>query len=121
LIERQRKEEEERGSSSSSEEEEDEDPEAKWDVDTILTTHTNTDNHPAIIKTGGSSSRVVRTKQAMVLHKQFKVPVEGLMAEEISVNKKPTKTSADGGAGGRPFQKVEEDQSSSSSGEEGDE
>ena len=67
LIERQKKEEEERGSGSSSEDSSDEeDPEAKWDVDTILTTHTNTDNHPAIIKTG---SRVVRAKQPMLLHK----------------------------------------------------
>jgi len=27
-----------------------EDPEDKWDAETILTTFTNTDNHPGIIK-----------------------------------------------------------------------
>ena len=54
------KEDQERGSDyTSSEEESEEDEEKRWDVDTILTTHTNTDNHPAIIKTAG---RVVRTK-----------------------------------------------------------
>jgi protein LTV1 len=57
----------EKGSNySSSEEESEEDEEKRWDVDTILTTHTNTDNHPAIIKTAG---RVVRTKQRIELHK----------------------------------------------------
>jgi protein LTV1 len=29
----------------------DEDPEKKWDCETVLTTYTNTDNHPGIIKT----------------------------------------------------------------------
>jgi hypothetical protein len=41
------------------------------------------------VKTQG---RVVRTKQRIELHKQFKVPLDGLMAEEISTltNKKKT-------------------------------
>lgn len=74
------KEDEERGSESSSSEESDEDDEKKWDCATILSTYTNTDNHPAVVKTSG---RVVRTKQRIELHKQFKVPLDGLMAEEI--------------------------------------
>ena len=45
-----------------------------------MSTYTNTDNHPAVVKTSG---RVVRTKQPIELHKQFKVPLDGLMAEEI--------------------------------------
>mmetsp|Transcript_29458 Transcript_29458/g.44646 ORF Transcript_29458/g.44646 Transcript_29458/m.44646 type:complete len:170 (+) Transcript_29458:1595-2104(+) len=32
------------------EEEDDSDPEDKWDADTILSTYTNTDNHPSVIK-----------------------------------------------------------------------
>lgn len=80
-------------------------------MDTILTTHTNTDNHPAIIKTAG---RIVRTgKQRIELHKQFKVPLDGLMAEEIEVRKEATKKSnviKDG-----PFQKVQEESSGSDS------
>ncbi len=79
---------EEKGSESSSDEDDDEeDDEKKWDCATILSTYTNTDNHPAIVKTAG---RVVRTKQRIELHKQFKVPLDGLMAEEISTlaNKK---------------------------------
>lgn len=31
--------------------EEDDDSEEKWDCDTILTTYTNTDNHPGVITT----------------------------------------------------------------------
>ena len=58
---------EDKGSESSDyDEEDDSDDEKKWDVNTIQTTHTNTDNHPAVIKT---ASRVVRTKQKMELHK----------------------------------------------------
>lgn len=49
----------------------------KWDCNTILTTFTNTDNHPGVIKT----TRVVKQKAKIELHKQFKVPVDGLMAE----------------------------------------
>jgi protein LTV1 len=79
----------EKGSDDTSSEEESEDEEKRWDVDTILTTHTNTDNHPAIIKTAG---RVVRTgKQRIELHKQFKVPLDGLMAEEIEVKREGKK------------------------------
>jgi hypothetical protein len=29
---------------------EESDPDDKWDADTILTTNTNTDNHPGVIK-----------------------------------------------------------------------
>ena len=56
-----------------------------WDAETILSTYTNTDNHPGLIKT----ERRVRPSQRMKieLHKQFKVPVDGLLplAEEITV------------------------------------
>jgi hypothetical protein len=66
---------------------EESDPDAKWDCETILTTYTNTDNHPGVIKT----ERRVRAgeKMKIELHKQFKVPVDGLipMAEEIVVQK----------------------------------
>jgi hypothetical protein len=46
-----------------------------------LSTYTNTDNHPGLIK----SNRVVKVKKSnkMDLHKQLKVPLDGLMAEEI--------------------------------------
>ena len=58
-----------------------------WDAETILSTYTNTDNHPGLIKT----ERRVRPSQRMKieLHKQFKVPVDGLLplAEEITVYK----------------------------------
>ena len=33
------------------EEDSDEDKEEKWDCETILSTYTNTDNHPGVIKT----------------------------------------------------------------------
>ena len=48
-----------------------------WDAETILTTYTNTDNHPGLIKT----ERRVRPSQRMKieLHKQFLVPVDGLI------------------------------------------
>ena len=75
------KEDEERGLDSSDDDNSSEsDAEKKWDCATILSTYTNTDNHPAVVKTQG---RVVRTKQRIELHKQFKVPLDGLMAEEI--------------------------------------
>jgi len=48
---------EEKGNEES--EEEESDNEEKWDCNTILTTHTNTDNHPGIIKT---EKKVVRMK-----------------------------------------------------------
>ena len=61
--------------------------EEAWDAETILSTYTNTDNHPGVIKT----ERRVRPAQRMKieLHKQFKVPIDGLipLAEEITVQK----------------------------------
>ncbi len=89
MHEKLEREHEERGSNYSSSESEEEDDEKKWDCATILSTYTNTDNHPAIVKTQG---RVVRTKQRIELHKQFKVPLDGLMAEEISTLTKKKKT-----------------------------
>lgn len=78
------KEAEERASSSDEDSEEDED--AKWDCESVLTTQTNTDNHPGIIKT---IRKIVKPKMKMELHKQFKVPIEGLapMAEEVKILK----------------------------------
>jgi protein LTV1 len=67
-----------------SEESESDEEEQAWDCQSILSTYTNTDNHPAVIKT---TARVVKTKQHMQLHKQFKVPLDGLMAEEITMEK----------------------------------
>jgi protein LTV1 len=101
----------EKGSDSEEEEESDEeDDEKKWDCATILSTYTNTDNHPAIVKTQG---RVVRTKQRIELHKQFKVPLEGLMAEEISTlttsHKKKTVKEQVASAKNGPYQQVEEE------------
>ncbi len=50
-----------------------------------MSTYTNTDNHPGVIK----SQRRIRPKQKIELHKQFKVPIEGLtpLAEEITIKK----------------------------------
>ena len=64
-----------------------EDPDAKWDAETILSTYTNTDNHPGIIK---FVPKVKVNKKAKIeLHTQFKVPVSanGLIpiAEEVEV------------------------------------
>jgi protein LTV1 len=77
---------EEKGSSEDSDEddnEEDEDHEKHWDCQSIISTYTNTDNHPAVIKT---VTRVVKTGTARIeLHRQFKVPLDGLMAEEITL------------------------------------
>ena len=65
----------------------DRDEEDQWDADTILSTYTNTDNHPGVIRT----QRRVRPSQRMKieLHKQFKVPIDGLipLAEEITLKK----------------------------------
>ena len=68
-----------------------EDENDKWDAETILSTFTNTDNHPSIIKFVPK----VKTNQKMKieLHKQFKVPIDGLnglipIAEEIELKKK---------------------------------
>jgi protein LTV1 len=53
------KEDEERDTSEDDESEDDEEEqERKWDCESILSTYTNTDNHPGVIKTAG---RVVRT------------------------------------------------------------
>ena len=66
------------------------DPEDRWDAETILTTYTNTDNHPGVIK---FVPKVKVGKAKIELHKQFKVPIDGLnglipIAEEIEVKKK---------------------------------
>ena len=75
-----------------------------WDAETILSTYTNTDNHPGVIKT----QRRVRPSQRMKieLHKQFKVPVDGLipLAEEITIQKE--KKAAPGNT---PFTRVQQD------------
>ena len=104
------KEDEERGLESSDDESSESDAEKKWDCATILSTYTNTDNHPAVVKTQG---RVVRTKQRIELHKQFKVPLDGLMAEEIDTmtaagKKKPTqKRDINNASGSGPYQMAE--------------
>ena len=92
---------EERGSDIS---EEESDGEAKWDCDTILTTYTNTDNHPGVIKTERRIKPSERNK--IMLHKQFKVPVDGLIpvAEEITIQKEKRKADLSG-----PFQRQEVD------------
>jgi len=75
-----------------------------WDADTILSTYTNTDNHPGVIKT----QRRVRPSQQMKieLHKQFRVPVDGLipLAEEITLQKEKKQ------AAPQPFQRVAREQ-----------
>lgn len=92
---------EERGSDIS---EEESDGEAKWDCDTILTTYTNTDNHPGVIRTERRIKPSERNK--IMLHKQFKVPVDGLIpvAEEITIQKEKRKADLSG-----PFQRQEVD------------
>lgn len=54
-----------------------------------MSTYTNTDNHPGIIKT----ERRIRPSKKIELHKAFRVPVEGLMpvAEEILIKKEKIK------------------------------
>jgi protein LTV1 len=66
-----------------------EEEEAKWDCESILSTYTNTDNHPGVIKT----TRRVKPKATIQLHKQFRVPLDGLtpIAEEIEVLKEAKK------------------------------
>lgn len=66
----------------------------QWDAETILTTYTNTDNHPGLIKYVPKIKPSQRMK--IELDKQFKVPLEGLnglipIAEEIIKEKKPKK------------------------------
>lgn len=72
----------------------------EWDAETILSTYTNTDNHPGVIKT----TRRVRPSQRMKieLHKQFKVPIDGLipLAEEITLIKEKKAVPA------QPFSRV---------------
>lgn len=82
--------------------EEDDDSEEKWDCDTILTTYTNTDNHPGVITTQRRIKPNQRNK--IELHKQFKVPLDGLtsLAEEIIVQKEKKKVT-----GKTPYQRVE--------------
>lgn len=68
------------------------DEQQQWDCETILSTYTNTDNHPGVIKT----ERRVRPSERMKieLHKQFKVPVDGLgpvVAEVVSKDKQKLK------------------------------
>ena len=68
-----------------------EDPHDRWDAESILSTYTNTDNHPSLIK---FVPKVKTNKDKMImLHKQFKVPIGGLdglipIAEEIEIKKK---------------------------------
>jgi hypothetical protein len=47
-------------------EEADEDEQEKWDCESVLTTLTNTDNHPGVIKT---IKKVVKPKVKIELHK----------------------------------------------------
>lgn len=65
--------------------EEEKEQEEKWDCETILSTYTNTDNHPGVIRT----VKRVRPNQKIKieLHKQFRVPIDGLtpLAEEIII------------------------------------
>lgn len=67
------------------------DDEAKWDCETILSTYTNTDNHPGVIKT---TKRIKPSQKMKIeLHKAFRVPIDGLMpiAEEIILQKEKKK------------------------------
>ena len=86
-------------------EERESDHEEKWDCETILSTYTNTDNHPGVIKT----QKRVRPNQRIKieLHKQFRVPVDGLtpMAEEIVVQKEKKAVA------NTPFTKIDESSS----------
>ena len=65
---------------------EESDDEKAWDCETILSTYTNTDNHPACIKT----TKRVKPRVTIEMHKAFRVPVDGLtaIAEEIIIEKK---------------------------------
>jgi len=75
--------------------------ELKWDCETILSTYTNTDNHPGVIKTQRRVKAGDRMK--IELHKQFKVPIDGLipLAEEITIQKEKRDA-----LGKTPFQRV---------------
>lgn len=68
-----------------------EDPEDHWDAETILTTYTNTDNHPSVIKFVPKVK--VNAKARIELDTKFKVPIDGLnglieFAEEIRPKRK---------------------------------
>lgn len=85
-----------REESSESDEEDtpSEDSAEKWDAETILTTYTNTDNHPNLIKYVPKIKQSQKMK--IELHKQFKVPIDGLdglipVAEVITKEKKTKK------------------------------
>jgi len=54
------KEDEERETSESESQDDEEAQEKKWDCESILSTYTNTDNHPGVIKT---VSRVVKVNK----------------------------------------------------------
>jgi len=69
---------EESGDSDEEEAESSDDSAEKWDAETILTTYTNTDNHPGLIKYAPKVK--ASRKNKILLDKQFKVPVEGLGA-----------------------------------------
>ena len=90
------------------------DEQEEWDCESILSTYTNTDNHPGIIKT----TRRIRPSQKMriELHKAFKVPLDGLIpiAEEIIIAKEKKKRQDKLG----PYQAAEPDSSSNSDGDD---
>lgn len=67
-----------------------EDEAEKWDAETILSTYSNLDNHPGIIKYVPKSKNSNINK--IILDKQFKVPIDGLsglipIAEEVEKKK----------------------------------
>jgi hypothetical protein len=75
---------------------EESDPDDKWDAETILTTNTNCDNHPGIIK----FIPKIKVKNRVQLHTQFLVPVEGLnglipIAEVIEAKKEKKRVNAE--------------------------
>ena len=58
-----------------------EEEDGKFDCQSIVSTLTNTDNHPGVIRT----TRVVKvSKHKIELDKQFQVPLEGLVAVEVT-------------------------------------
>lgn len=87
-----------------------EDVKEEWDCESILSTYTNTDNHPGVIKT----TRRIRPSQKMKieLHKAFKVPIDGLtpIAEEIVMAKEKKVNQTKQG----PYTLAQKDQSSDS-------
>jgi protein LTV1 len=61
--------------------------EEAWDCESILSTYTNTDNHPGVIRT---TKRIRANKRGEIaLGTQFRVPLDGLMPQgEIILAKK---------------------------------